>query len=154
LQTFLPYSDFEKSVKCLDWKRLNKQRVEAHQIYNIITGKAKLNRKGKIAWACHPAVLMWHGFPEVLGLYYNLCIREWKERGHKNNMLIIGDLPTLIKNPEWLGDERLHSSHRQTLLFKKYEWYRQFGWEESPIYEYFWPSKCQDYIRTKSNTIL
>lgn len=33
MQTFLPYADFEKTAKCLDYKRLGKQRVEAWQIY-------------------------------------------------------------------------------------------------------------------------
>jgi len=32
MQTFLPYKDFVKSVRCLDNKRLGKQRVEAYQI--------------------------------------------------------------------------------------------------------------------------
>ena len=36
MQTFLPYSDFIKSAKCLDYRRLGKQRVEAWQIYNTL----------------------------------------------------------------------------------------------------------------------
>lgn len=35
MQTFLPYSSFEESAKCLDNKRLGKQRVEAKQILEI-----------------------------------------------------------------------------------------------------------------------
>ena len=27
MQTFMPYSDIKKSVECLDYKRLGKQRV-------------------------------------------------------------------------------------------------------------------------------
>ena len=38
MQTFLPYSDFEQSLSCLDNKRLGKQRVESMQILNILTG--------------------------------------------------------------------------------------------------------------------
>ncbi|KAL2642854.1 hypothetical protein R1flu_010441 [Riccia fluitans] len=37
LNTFLPYSNFERSIHCLDNKRLGKQRVEAKQILNIIS---------------------------------------------------------------------------------------------------------------------
>lgn len=36
MQTFMPYSDFEKVAQCLDNKRLGKQRVEALQIYNVL----------------------------------------------------------------------------------------------------------------------
>ena len=44
MQTFLQYPDFEKTFKCLDYRRLGKQRVEAMQIYNIISGRS--NKKG------------------------------------------------------------------------------------------------------------
>ena len=37
MQTFMPYPDIVKSVRCLDYKRLGKQRVEAMQTYNQIT---------------------------------------------------------------------------------------------------------------------
>jgi hypothetical protein len=42
MQTFLPYNDFVKSARVLDYKRLGKQRVEGMQIINAITG---INRK-------------------------------------------------------------------------------------------------------------
>ena len=42
MNTFLPYSDFIRSAKCLDYKRLGKQRVEAWQIYQTLKqGKYK-----------------------------------------------------------------------------------------------------------------
>ena len=36
MQTFLPYADFERSAKSLDYKRLGKQRVEAMQLIKAI----------------------------------------------------------------------------------------------------------------------
>ena len=36
MQTFLPHSSFKDTFKVLDYKRLGKQRVEAHQILNIL----------------------------------------------------------------------------------------------------------------------
>ena len=36
MQTFLPYSNFYKSAKVLDQKRLGKQRVEVLQLLNSI----------------------------------------------------------------------------------------------------------------------
>ena len=57
MQTFLPYTDFIKSAKCLDYKRLGKQRVEAKQILNILLGETT-----KAGWTNHPAVLMWSGY--------------------------------------------------------------------------------------------
>jgi len=140
MQTFLPYPDFEKTVKCLDYRRLGKQRCEAMQIHNIITGKAKPNKNGKIAWSSHPCVLMWIGYENALATYHNFCIYEWIERGYNNNMKIIL-YEDKMELPPWFGDNNFHSSHRQTLLFKNFEWYSQFGWKEIPKYEYIWPTK-------------
>ena len=81
MQTFLPYPNFEKSIKTLDYRRLGKQRVEAFQILNIL-----LNRTKSSAWRNHPAVLMWRGYENALKIYLNLCISEWISRGYKNTM--------------------------------------------------------------------
>jgi len=54
MQTFLPYPNLKKSIKCLDNKRLGKQRVKAHQILNILLKRTKT--KG---WKNHPAIKMW-----------------------------------------------------------------------------------------------
>ncbi len=35
MQTFLPYQDFTETAKCLDYRRLGKQRVEAKRILKI-----------------------------------------------------------------------------------------------------------------------
>lgn len=142
MQTFLPYADFEKTAKCLDWRRLNKQKLEAKQIHNIITGKAKPNKNGKIGWIHHPSVLMWVGHANALAIYHNLCIEEWIKRGYNNNMLFI-EARSPVLYPKWLGYEKFHSAHRQTLLSKDFEWYSQFGWKEKPKYEYWWPVKLK-----------
>jgi hypothetical protein len=43
-----------------------------------------------------------------------------------------------VENPTWLGDERVHSSHRSNLLRKDAEFYGTKGWPEGPDMEYFW----------------
>ena len=37
MQTFLPYADFERSLRALDPKRLGKQRVECIQVLRGLT---------------------------------------------------------------------------------------------------------------------
>jgi hypothetical protein len=71
MQTFLPYPDFKKSLHTLDYRRLGKQRVEAHQIIRVI----KFSR----GYSRHPGVRMWHGDINALKLYYNLAIDEWNQ---------------------------------------------------------------------------
>lgn len=139
MQTFLPYSDFDKSAKCLDYRRLGKMRIEARQVLDIITGRAEPNKNGKVAWEHHPAVSMWRGYPEALAAYMNACIREWKKRGYVNNMELIEVQPN-YKKPPWIGSRKFHRSHKEALLFKAPEYYKKFRWKVEAKYDYVWPT--------------
>ena len=81
MQTFLPYSDFQKSLEVLDYRRLGKQRVEAKQILNVL-----LDRTQTKGWRNHPITKMWSGYEPALQLYHNMCIEEWIRQGYNNNM--------------------------------------------------------------------
>tara|TARA_B100000686_G_C16742331_1_gene947335 strand:- start:1502 stop:1921 length:420 start_codon:yes stop_codon:yes gene_type:complete len=136
MQTFLPYSDFVKSAKVLDWKRLGKQRVEGLTILNILS--PDYDKKG---WKNHPIVKMWTGYDDALKLYTNAMIEEWIKRGYNNTMKIY-HVPESVEFPEWIGDNRLHRSHRMNLLRKDYKHYsRFFKSDVSGDYEnypYYW----------------
>jgi hypothetical protein len=136
MQTFLPYNSCHRSAKALDWRRLGKQRVEAYQILNILTGKTQ--KKG---WVNHPAVKMWCGYEYGLKFYANEMIMEWQRRGYKNTMEIYDIPDTAIDTlfPPWFGDEKFHASHRSNLLRKDPVYYGQFGWTEPQTLEYVWP---------------
>jgi hypothetical protein len=132
MQTFLPYASFEESAKCLDYKRLGKQRVESRQILNAIDGKT-------VGWRNHPASIMWRKYRSALIEYSNVMITEWINRGYKNSMQILQVDTSILIYPKWLGDERFHSSHRSNLLRKDFEYYSAFGWKEDNSIPYFWP---------------
>lgn len=136
MQTFLPYESFIDSAKCLDYKRLGKQRVESRQILNAIDGKT-------FGWRNHPAAIMWRKYRTALILYSNEMIKEWISRGYKNSMQIIEVFSEIVM-PHWLGDNRLHSSHRSNLLRKDFLYYSKFGWKEQPNLAYFWPGENID----------
>ena len=131
MQTFLPYPHFGDSVRCLDWRRLGKQRVEAMQILKALRGETK-------GWVNHPATKMWKGYEEALGQYMNYCIEEWIARGYNNNMQFaeVSEFPDL---PPWIGDEKFHKSHKSNLLRKDSEWYSTFEWDVSDDLPYVWP---------------
>jgi len=133
MQTFLPEPDLLKSVKCLDYKRLGKQRVECKQILNILLGEKPESR-----WRNHPAVLMWISFEECLKMYMNYCIDEWVSRGYKNAMIKL-PVREKVEYPFWFGDYDFHSAHRAALLYKNTKYYSQFGWSEPPEVNYVWP---------------
>lgn len=132
MQTFLPYASFTDTVRCLDWRRLGKQRVEACQILNTLRGLTD-------GWANHPAVKMWKGYEPALAAYMNCCISEWIKRGYNNNMLLEPVEDYVL--PDWIGWDDFHASHRSNLLRKDAIYYGQFGWIEPDNLPYVWPSK-------------
>jgi hypothetical protein len=127
----LPYKDFSSTFQCLDYRRLGKQRIEARQIYNIITGQQKSN-----GWKHHTIVKMWEGYENALALYHNLCIQQWIKRGYKNNMPLL-EVKDIVY-PSWLGNENFHASHRSNLLRKDFTYYSKFGWKEENNLPYIW----------------
>ena len=145
MQTFLPHESFEKSAQVLDWRRLGKQRVEAHQVLNVLLGRTET--KG---WVNHPITRMWDSYEPALQLYFNLCVEEWVNRGY-NNTMVLEDVPEPggILYPHWLGNDLLHSSHRANLLRKDKEYYSKFCWNEDSTNPYCWydTDKQQWYLQ-------
>lgn len=131
MQTFLPYADFDRTARCLDYRRLGKQRVEARQILDVLEGRSN-------GWAKHPAVAMWRGCESGLKIYFNCISKEWMRRGYKHNMGFF-DIDMAVM-PSWLGNEDFHKSHQSNLIRKFPEHYIPiFGNVPSDL-EYIWPT--------------
>lgn len=131
--TFLPFEDFTQSAKVLDRLRLGKQRLETLWLLKQLDDKAYRN---------YPLVKMWKGFPNLLVKYGKIICLEWQGRGYEENLydeICSFATKKLEEKPTWLGDTRLHASHRGRLLMKQPDWYGRFGWSESPRPDYFWP---------------
>jgi len=138
MQNFLPYSDFRKTAKCLDYRRLGKQRVEAWQIYKALTEK-------EYGWKNHPIVKMWKGYEKALFLYGWYICQEWRTRQYNGQMWerFIDEMHLQYHNkdviyPSWLGNKKFHASHRSNLLRKDKKYYSQFGWKEKDNLPYVW----------------
>lgn len=114
MQTFLPYPDFEQSAKCLDNRRLGKQRVEVLQLLIALTSgpiqyfdPIRANWFGyngeysdpsrdhgdnyfhwtmsrATPWYNHPAAKMWRGYEQALTDYGLAIINEWVARGYND----------------------------------------------------------------------
>jgi hypothetical protein len=145
MQTFLPYPSFLASAHALDRQRLGKQRVETLQILRAL----ELPDYG---WQNHPVVRMWRGRTPALVRYGLDCVRVWAARGHGDSTaeqiaefapwvreLTQDDLRRQSLLPSWLGDERLHRSHRSQLIGKAPELYRSLFPETPEGLDYFWP---------------
>lgn len=135
--TFLPYPSFAVSAQVLDRKRCWKQVLEAWQILQTLLGTYE--RGG---WKHHPCTKMWRGYEAALAVYYNVFLEESVLTHHIN---VVKMLPVELKNevvtlPSWLGDERLHASHRSNLIRKNEDFYGQFGWTEHNKMPYYWPA--------------
>jgi hypothetical protein len=148
VQTFLPYADFAASAAALDDRRLGKQRVEALQVLRALT-------REKYGWQHHPVVLMWRGYEEALAAYGLEVCAEWVRRGHGDtcaaticsDLALAGfgtprpqaGLAAAGALPPWFGDERLHSSHRASLVRKDPAHYRALFPDADPEQPYHWP---------------
>lgn len=138
MQTFLPFADFEESAQALDTKRLGKQRIEGRQILRA------LEQGG--GWSRHPATLMWSGYELALRLYIDAIDTEWIGRGYKHTLEPVvpacfeEDPENPVPRPWWLGDVRVHESHRRALAAKDPKHYasRVHADGTDPIC-YFWP---------------
>lgn len=121
MQTFLPYSDFYKSLDCLDLKRLNKQHVESYQIINTIENGGY--------WKNHPAVRMWSKNINALKEYFNINKQMCLDKGIKSNKLDFYDIKDNVVYPDWLGWKLFHISMRSNLLLKDYNFYSKIWME-------------------------
>lgn len=131
-------------VAYLDDRRLNKQRVEAKQILDVL----ELNSTG---WGNHPAVLMWQGYTEALKVYINWCIRAWRDRGHHCELNEYEVDEATVVFPWWFFWPELHLTHRISLLRKDPQYYAEYfplceedlPWQN---YGYIWPHKMSEEI--------
>ena len=142
MQTFLPYEDFAESARCLDNKRLGKQRVETMQ---LLTGNG---------WTNHPARKMWSGYNTALAVYGVIICREWVSRGftdtvelkiaHKwlhHTVPISQDwLRTNEMLPNWIGSKAFHDAHKSNLPRKDPVHYGRYRSQVSDDLPYVWPT--------------
>jgi hypothetical protein len=149
MQSFLPYADFARTAAVLDPRRLGKQRVEAIQILRGLTVPG-------YGWRHHPAVKMWAGYEEALVRYGLEICAAWTSSGRADTckLTLLQDLADRCETtrvrpqrqlaaandlPPWLGDERLHRSHRSALLQKDPEYYGKLF--DDPVgLPYVWPT--------------
>lgn len=149
MQTFLISPVYYETAKILDFRRLGKQRVETFQILQILIAKREYPNK-KIAWENHPIVHAWRGHEYQLCKYGIEICKEWIRRGYKDTMLPRFELKLTqllchcfgkvnLKKPKWFKNKKFFSSHRAALLFKDFNYYKQFNWKEKPKLNYVWP---------------
>ena len=142
MQTFLTYPSFTETARCLDYKRLGKQRVEAKQIYLALTKK-------NYGWKNHPAVKMWRGSELSLLCYGASMCYEWRMRGYEDSLYrwflraiskhrTKGDENTV---PSWFFSRRFHQAHRSNLVRKDWRHYRKYFPRIKNNLPYIWPVK-------------
>ena len=151
MQTFLPYESFFTSAGVLDKRRLNKQRIEAWQIFLAITDST-------YGWQNHPAVNMWRGYERWLLQYgHEICLQcnvlkiadnvGWLNR-FSNEMAKRGFKEMEKDKPFWLGRTDFHLSHQSNLLRKDPIYYGQFFRDVPNNLPYIWPSRI-DQIKVR-----
>ena len=136
MQTFLPYKSYRKTMGCLDYRRLGKQRVEARQILRTLVGESR-------GWRNHPAVLMWRGREPQLRAYLREAIEEWVRRGYRNTMRIPAARRCSWAPPRWLTP-RVIRAYRSNLVRKDRKYYGKFRWGVRAGLPYAWPVSIKE----------
>lgn len=134
------------------------ERVWREVVVDVYTDRApedwevvpRVTANGR-TWGDHLIGKMWAGHEYALLEYQRVTCEVWTERGGKNDTcypkskaLLNMTLDQTAANstpPDWVGREDVHSSHRAALLFKNYDYYSQFDWDEEPVYDYVWPTR-------------
>ena len=160
MQTFLPCLEYSESARVLDNVRLNKQIIEAYQIYT-----------GRVPQKNHPACLMWEGYKPHLLLYIVACLDEYEfrfGRVHTVRENIFGSNPHIyqacklacdcVERPIHLRHNLVSISHMVNLIRKDGIYYgsrltyqlryatfvvfdREIDIDEFPT-GYYWPVDC------------
>jgi hypothetical protein len=152
MQTFMPYgSAYDQTAKCLDVKRLGKQRVETYQILKALLGETK-------GWRNHPATRMWEGYEFQLYVYQTAICTEWMRRGYKDTVLESSkelvqrhQVPLRSSKPEWVDNPALTITHRANLYLKDPLHYVKFEDETKEYMDYVCcPDKCKYWWYTHS----
>lgn len=119
MQTFLPSWSFIHTASILDNRRLNKQIVEAYQIWS-----------GRVPTKNHPACLMWSGYKDALLFYIETLLNEYVKRTHKCHAVydnIKFDISRYGKEsivyPEWFGNKIFHLYKCVNLIRKDKTYY-------------------------------
>lgn len=116
MQTFVPHPDFHSSLSCLDRTRLGNQ---------VYREGLTLLRGG---WKNHPASRMWLNY-RGKDYRYALCSyllagvdvldsRDLVYPHIRAEILKCRENHSDIGSPPWIGDEKVHASHRSHLLLK------------------------------------
>lgn len=139
MQTLLPYANFARSARTLDSDRLVKQAIDCKQL--VIAQIDPL-----FGWQTHRAKTMWNGHVRSLCAYGIAIIDEAICRGIRLSAYERSWLVHLHEHaqgttlaPWWLGDTRLHSSHRAHLKRRNPHYYRAFA--EDPTLLMWWPTR-------------
>lgn len=93
---------------------------------------------------------MWRGHERSLCRYTDAVVVEMRRRGYYEELRSPLEDSKLWQIPEgwlesdeilpsWVGQERLHASHRATLLSEDRAWYAQMAWMEPARRETFTP---------------
>lgn len=134
MQTFLPHTDYVKSARLLDYRRLGKQRVEARQIlvalrepWSVQEYRARKGKEPGNGWMRHPYTLRWKGYEPSLMWYFRCMVLEWVRRGYVNNMVVptIDEIGTMV-TPPWVN-ENLAREHRRLLYSKNPVFYSKWS---------------------------
>lgn len=139
--TLLPFPNFKKTAAALDDDTLSKQRCDILRLLHHLVGKDAYGTAPPPASLC----AMWRGNEYWLAMFGLACCSEWRQRGKADSILnvfrVFVSAAPEVPPPHWLGDKKLHDSHKSALIRRNNRYYRmRFRWETIPDnIPIYWP---------------
>lgn len=144
VNTFMPWPEFDWSMKALANEELEQQRIDTMRIMDsLLCGGGE--------YYDHPATLMWEGYERALLAYQQATCYEWSSvRGFSDEYwdktrlmfldIVVDPMATPLVLPPWIGHTDLHISHQSNLLRVNEAHYRKFFPGIKDDHDYIWPS--------------
>ena len=142
MQVFVPYLNPFYTAQALDKRRLNKQIIEARQIFRAMRGPSE-------PWHNHPIVKMWFRYQFWLS-FYLLCLEKYRDGQIEEARALGHNCEMKCNRPEWLT-KSLCVQHRRRLFTKdpkNYGQWARYGTSEENWY-YTQEGKFLCYINGK-----
>lgn len=147
MQTFFTRASFFRSAADLDDARLGKQRQEALQILNTLTGSSK-------AYRGHPVTFMWQTYESALCIYGMIVCMEWSlKRGFSDKVFwefsrkadeMRKQEALYFEKPPWFNDADVIRSHRSNLVRMDGDVYGPLFPRTPKDMPYLWPVVSED----------
>jgi hypothetical protein len=142
MNILVPLDDLSDSVAVLSDKDLRKQISDNKK---ILAELDELDTDSELEVNSEPVLAMWRGHGDAIRHYHNFCVYFARKRGLNTRAKSLTIKNFSYSMPWWWGNDRVHGSHRSSLLKKNHLHYSKF-WKEEHDRSLYWPRPDEEAL--------